>query len=217
MVVNSRKTHLLCISDAQSYKADGERLESGSSMKVLGFHLDSRPSCHAHVEAIKKRMRETTWVLRQLKMSGFTEDELAVVYTTVVRPALDYCCAVYHPLLNDEQDQHVERLQARALKCIYGHKMSYAEMRERAGVTTLRARRIALGDKFALKAAGNPRFQSWFPPRLGRQGGRRRGEEYQELTARTSWLHNSPLFYYRRRLNGKEGRTYGECNRKYRE
>ena len=55
----------------------------------------------------------------------------------------------------------------------------------------------------------------WFPERRGRQG--RHKEQYEELTARTNRLNNSPLFNYRRRLNGKDGRTYGERNRKYRD
>ena len=222
MVVNKGKTKILCISDAQTYKAranlldaDGNRLESGGHMKVLGFHMDSRPSVHAHVQALRVRMRDTMWVLRHLKRAGFTEGELATVYRTVVRPVLDYCATIYHPMLTDEQDQAVERLQAQSLKCIYGYKDSYATMREKAGVTTHRARRIELCDKFAAKAACNPRFESWFPLRKGRSG--RRSEEYQELPARTDRLFNSPLYYYHRRLNGKPGKTYGERNRKYRD
>ena len=221
MVVNRKKTAILCMSDSQTYEAscyledaDGTLLRSGSSKKVLGFHLDSRPTVHAHVAALQIRMRDTAWVLRHLKIAGFTEDELATVYRTVVRPILDYCAVVYHPMLTDEQDQQIERLQARALKNIYGYKDSYAEMRRKAGVTTHRARRIELCDKFAQKAAGNPRFE-WFPMRTGRSG--RHGEAYQELQARTDRLFNSPLYYFRRRLNGKAGKTYGERNRKYRD
>ena len=189
MVVNNRKTNLLCISDAMSYKgvgyirdAEGQKLVSSDAMKVLGFHFDSRPSCHAHVEALRKRMRETSWVLRHLKLAGFRESELAVVYTTVVRPVLDYCAVVYHSMLTDEQDQQVERLQAQALKCIYGYKMSYKEMRDRAGITTHQARRVELCDKFAEKAATSGRFsEAWFPLREGRQGGRRGvAEKYKE-------------------------------------
>ena len=95
--------------------------------------------------------------------------------------------------------------------------MKYADMRERAGITTHRARRIDLCDKFARKAAASERFSSWFPLRSGRQGGRNRVETYQEFTARTDRLHNSPLFYFRRRLNGKVGKEFGQRNRKYRE
>ena len=221
MVVNKKKTKILCVSNSQTYKAscylkdsDGNEIHSGSSMKVLGFHMDSRPSVHAHVKALQIRMRDMAWVLRHLKIVGFSEDELAVVYRTVVRPILDYCAVVYHPMLTDEQDQLVERLQARALKNIYGYKDSYATMGSKAGVTTHRERRIELCDKFARKAAGNCRF-SWFPAREGRLG--RHGESYKEFQARMDRLFNLPLYYFLRRLNGKLGKTYGERNRRYRE
>ena len=221
MVVNKKKTAILCISDSQTYKAssrfvdaEGEALRSGHKMKVLGFHLDSRPSVHAHIAALQIRMWETAWVLRHLKIAGFNEAELATVYRTVVRPVLDYCAVVYHPMLTDEQDQIVECLQARALKNIYGYKDSYSTMREEAGITTHRARRIELCDKFAERATALGRF-GWFPERTGRSGCH--GETYQEFPARTDRLFNSPLYYYRRRLNGKDGKTYGERNRKYRD
>ena len=222
MVVNKAKTKIICVSDSLTYKAtaritdaDGGDLRSGESLKVLGFHMDSRPSCHAHVRALQLRMRDTTWVLRHLKLAGFREEELAKVYTTVVRPILDYCAVIYHPMLTDEQDQVVERLQAQALKNIYGYKDSYATMRKKAGITTHRERRIQLCDKFANKAAGNPRFERWFPLRTSRSG--RHAETFREFPARTDRLFNSPLFYYRRRLNGKPGRTYGLRNKEYRE
>ena len=222
MVVNTKKTKLLCISDAQTYVAeaffedrDSVRLESGESIKILGFHMDSRPTCHAHVDALRRRMRERVWILRHLGKAGFNKTELATVYKTVIRPVVDYCSVVYHSMLTDEQDQQVERLQSQALKSIYGFGVSYADMRERAGVTTLRARRVELCDKFARKALANPRYEHWFPERTGRQG--RHAEQFQELPARTDRLFNSPLFYFRRRLNGKEGKSYGERNRQYRD
>ena len=68
---------------------------------------------------------------------------------------MDYCAVVYHPVMTDEQDQRIERLQSAALRCIYGYTTSYARMRELAGVTTLRDRRISACDKFANKCAGS--------------------------------------------------------------
>ena len=64
---------------------------------------------HAHVEAMRKRMRESVWVLRHLWNSGFNEDELATVYRTILRPIVDYCCVFYHSILTDEQDQIILR------------------------------------------------------------------------------------------------------------
>ena len=157
-----------------------------------------------------------TWVLRHLRHAGFTEGELARVYKAVVRPVLDNCCVIYHPMLTDEQDQVIERLQSQALKNIYGYGVPYATMRRLADVTTHRQRRIELCDKFAQKARNNPWFTHWFPERKAARRGRHH-EEIHEMTARTDRLNNSLLFYFRRRLNGKEGKKYGERNRRYRE
>ena len=219
MVVNSAKTKLLCISGAQTYRAgayffdrDGNKQETGSSLKVLGFHMDHRPSCHTHMEALRGRMRERLWLLRHLGQAGFTQQELHRVYKTVIRPILDYCSVVYHSILTDEQVQIVERLQSQALKLIYGFKASYSEMRDKAEVTTLRARRIEQCDRFAEKSRANPRFRHWFPEKKSRRG--RHKESFHEFTAQTDRLNNSPLFYFRRRLNGKDGKHYGEPNRK---
>ena len=128
-------------------------------------------------------------------------------------PCLSVCLSVC--LLTDLQDQTIERLQSQALKSIFGFGVSYSDMREMAGVPTLRARRIELVDKFIEKARCNPKYDRWFPKRTGRQG--RNREEYLEITARTDRLNNTPLFFFRRRLNGKEGKVYGERNREYRD
>ena len=183
MKVNSSKTAMLCISGAQSYKANayiydaaGEKIESGESMKFLGFHFSRRPGVHAHVEALRKRFRRQYWVLFHLRRSGFREKELARVYRTILLPMADYCAAVYHPMLNDEQDQVVERLQAQALRCIYGPFMSYAMMREKAEVSTLRQRRIEICDKFASKCINSSRFSHWFPLRTSGRSGNRGGD-----------------------------------------
>ena len=223
MKVNTAKTSMACISDAVSYQAEayikdweGNTITSGDSMKILGFHFSNRPTMHAQVRALQKRFRRQYWTLYHLKRAGFNEEELSYVYRTVILPIADYCQVVYHSMLTDEQDQQVERLQSRALKCIFGPGLSYAQMRERAQLTTLRQRRIKACDKFASKCLGS-HFSHWFPLRSSGRSGGRGGEKYMEEFARCNRLKNTPLFYFRRRLNGKEGKTYGERNRKYRD
>ena len=163
-----------------------------------------------HVDALCRRMRGKYWVLYHLKKAGFSDEELCRVYRTCLLPVLDYCCVVYHSLLTDEQDQRIERLQSSALRCIFGYEVAYSRMRELASVTTLRQRRIDFCDRFAAKCLGSRRFAQWFPLRAGR-GGRptRAGEKYVEDYARCNRLRDTPIFFMRRRLNGKEGKIYG--------
>ena len=224
MKVYSDKTSLLVISDslastssAYIQDSDGVRLGSGDTLKMLGFHFDSKPNVSAHVAALKKRFRQRTWVLNHLRHAGFNQDELAKVYRVIVRPVADYMQVVYHSMLTDRQDEEIERMQAQALKLIYGRETSYRKMRENAAVPTLRQRRIEAVDKFAEKCASG-RFSKWFPIRRPqRSSSRITSEKYTETFARCQRLRDSPLHYMRRRLNGKAGKLYGERNKKYRE
>ena len=154
-----------------------------------------------------------------MKHAGFNSEELSKVYRNIVRPVADYMLVVYHSMLTDLQDERIERLQAQALKFIYGKDVKYSEMRERAGVSTLRARRVEACDKFAAKCSEISRFGHWFPRKAAPSQPVRgkRPEIFVEKFARCDRLCNSPLHYMRRRLNGKDGKLYGARNRKYRE
>ena len=176
MKINSSKTKLLCISDALSYSPEAEIRDlngsllvttPGDCLKMLGFHFSSKPNVTKHIEVLKKRFRSRLWILIHLKNAGFNREELVRVYKVVLRPVHDYLCTVYHSMMTDAQDEEVERLQAHALKYIFGWKQSYVQLRALADVETLRARRIALSDKFAQKCLGSTRFSKWFPLKTG--------------------------------------------------
>ena len=222
MVINSDKTQLLTISDALHYRpkafildSNNTRIDSVEQMNVLGFHLSDRPNVNAHVNHILKRMRLRYWMLYHLRKLGFNEAELVRVYRTMILPVADYCCPAYHLMLTDLQDQHLERAQIGALRSIFGYTRTATQLRQDAELETLRERRIRLTDNFARKCLQSERFKTWFPRNENSRG--RNAEEFKEFFAKTDRLKNSPLFYMRRRLNGKEGKTYGERNRKYRE
>ena len=226
MKVNTEKTAMVCVSDSLSYEAeafildgDGERIGCQKKIKALGMVFGSRPTMDLQVECVVKKMRQRFWTLRNLKKNGFSDEELVKVYTTIIRPVMDYGSVVYHSSLTDEQDELLERQQNQALKCIYGPGISGRRMRDMAGITTLRQRRIEQCDKFAAKCVASDRFSHWFPVKKTRRSTRNNGktEEYLESRARCSRLFNSPLYYFRRRLNGKEGKNYGLRNAEYRE
>ena len=225
MVVNAKKTTMVCVSDSLSFQADAfiydadqDRIGCQSSFKALGMWFSNRPNVEAQVEAVKRGVRSRLWTLRNLKNSGFTTEELVRVYTTMIRPVADYAAVAYHSLLTDEQDEAIDNLQNAALKMIFGPGPSARKLRSMAGLTTLRARREELCDKFASKCVGNPLFADWFPlknTRMSTRGANR--EIYLETTARCERLRNSPLHYFRRRLNGKPGKIYGKRYEEYRE
>ena len=171
--------------------------------------MSNKPNVTAHVEALRKRFRQRYWVLFHLKSFGFSQEELCKVYKIIIRPVSDYCSVVYNSMLTDEQDEILERCQAHALRCIFGRDLTYQQMRERAGITTLRQRRLELSDKFAEKCIKNPRFAGWFPRKVAGRATRNQ-DQYLEEFARCDRLKNTPVYYMRRQLNGKPGKVVGE-------
>lgn len=223
MKVNEDKTNLLCISDSLSYVPktyiednSGTRIDCSTTPKILGFEFSDKPTVSRHVDAVLKKFRQKYWSLRHLKRFGMDQKDLVLVYLSSIVPLADYCDYVYHSMLTDEQDERLENAQVGALRVIFGPKISGRRLREMANVKTLRSRRIEHTDNFARKAAASARFGHWFPKKTSRSSGRN-PEQYKEQYARCDRLRNSPLYYMRRRLNGKPGKNYGERYRIYRE
>ena len=105
-------------------------------------------------------------------------------------------------MLTASQSEQLESLQRKALKIIFGYKTSYATAIEEAGIERLSVRRSSAVDKFILKAVKNPRFcNEWFPKKPFYHKDLRKEMVFIEKYARTERLYNSPLYYYRRRLN----------------
>ena len=206
MKVNALKTLLLCISDSRTYEAgafiidgDGTVIESGKAMKILGLYFSSKPDMSAQVKAICRKFRSRVWYLRHLHHNGFSEEELLKVYKSTILPCHDYCSTVFHSSLTLSQSIKLERLQAKALKAIYGYEPSYRELMVKADLKTLRARREERELRFASKCTESTRFSGWFPTRP--TGITRGSGPYVEKFARCCRCYNSPLFSMRRRLN----------------
>ena len=207
MKVNSAKTMMLCISDSKTYKAaayiessDGEIVSSSQELKILGMHFSSKPDVALQVESICRKFRARIWTLRHLYHRGFSQEDLVKVYKSTILPCHDYCSTVYHSSLTLSQTIVLERLQAKALRAIFGYDPSYRELVEKAGLTTLRARREARELVFARKCAESARFSQWFPVRESIRD-TRDGLTYEEKFARTLRCYNSPVYSMRRRLN----------------
>ena len=100
MKVNCDKTQMLCINaclhnNVESYiLSDNKKIESTTSLKLLGFNFDSRPNANKHVELLIEKFYSRLWTLRFLKKSGLEETKLLELYNSVLRSAVEYCSVV---------------------------------------------------------------------------------------------------------------------------
>ena len=207
MKINERKTQLLCMSQAINYEVNsfinigGERIWGGEELKILGFHIGKRGDMGPHVKPMKKQFAAAVWMLRHLRRARLDERRLTAVYVSMIRSVLEYASVVYGSMLTAGQSRMIERMQANALKTIWGWNKSYRECLELSGLTTLEARREENMRRFATKAAASERYSRWFPERRSTEHELRRTEKYQVRFARHERLKKAPIYAMRRLLN----------------
>ena len=208
MKVNQAKTQLMCVSAAINSKVssyvrghDGANIDSTDNMTLLGFKFSSKPTVDAHISLIVHKFNIRVWLIRHLLQAGVKQSKAALIYTTVVRPVIEYAVPVYHPMLSECQAKELEKLQRRMMKIIFGYKISYKKAMEMANLPTLAHRRQEITKKFATKLAASGNFDRWLPTHHPYQYELRNVLRYEEETAHTNWLYRSPIYTYRRMLN----------------
>ena len=172
MIVNDAKTGVMCVSGALSFEPkvelksrQGDPILGAQSMKFLGITLDSDCTFGTHVKNLRTAIRRRSWALTKLRRRGMNTEDLKSVYTSMVRPAVEYASPAWHSLLTREQSGILESQQAQALRNILGPGLSYKKMSECLELDSLYARREAATLKFGQKCASSDRFRQWFPQR----------------------------------------------------
>ena len=208
MVVNDKKTKMICISDStvgstQAHIwAGGEKIESDKVMRVLGFDFSDKPNVHAHVQGLAKRLRARIWALRDLRRAKLSQKDLVKFFNATIRPVAEYMSVVFHSMATEADARDLERQQIQALKNIFGcsHRESWASLRKKGGMEELETRRKKACLKFIKKAKESDRFKKWFRDRPPRPGLRSRRPLWEEIP-KTDRRRNSPLLFMIRMLN----------------
>ena len=210
MVVNPAKTQLMCVTNAINYEVQsyiilgGYDIESSSTMKILGFTMDSRGTMTGQIAAIKKKFAARIWIIRHLKRAKLSTDKLIRIYCALIRPCIEYAQVVYHSMITNTQAKDLERLQSISLKTILGWEKSYTTCLEISGLSSLGDRRREACENFAKKILDNPRFSHWFPENPDAAYNLRHQERFRVDFAHHERLRRAPIYYMRRLLNEME-------------
>ena len=168
MVVNDAKTAVMCVSDAVSFEPrvslEGRhgRIEGVNQLKFLGVTLDSDCSFGTHIQNLRTSIRRRSWALAKLRRRGMTEKELKRVYTSMIRPAVEYAAPAWHSMITQEQVRVLESQQTQCLKNILGPGLSASKMRQKLDIEQLEIRREKAVIKFSQKCLKSDRFSRWF-------------------------------------------------------
>ena len=208
MIINSKKTQLLCISDSIHYdivcyiNAADSRIQSGETLKILGFVFGVRPSVSYQIESLLRKFSRLTWSINHLKRARLSDSVIIKAYISMIRPVLEFSSNVYGPMLSVNQSEAIERCQRLVLKIVYGFDVTYAEALSKSGLKMLSQRRKEMFDSFCQKTSQSTRFSSaWLPKKEQSEMGLRNKKKYIEFHSRTDRLYKSPLYEMRRNLN----------------
>ena len=99
-----------------------------------------------HVECIVSKAGKRFFML--YKRAGVGQRDILNIYVSVIRPVLEYACQVWHTNLPSYLSDNIERIQIRAMKCIYpGHNYDYIQT-NMAKLPTLQQRRDVICRKY---------------------------------------------------------------------
>ena len=150
MVLNIDKCHAMHFSTAKKpfvlpdIKINGTSIPTIDETKLLGVTISNDLTWQTHVENMISKGSRALYMLHVIKKFQPPKDQLIKIYTTYIRPLLEYCSPVFHAGLTAQQAQQIERVQKRALKIIAGYDLSYRQILESLNLETLADRRQKL-------------------------------------------------------------------------
>ena len=176
-------------------------IESGNSMKLLGFIFATTPCATEHIKYTLKKANSRMWLIINLVKAGWDKFSVLKIYVTCIRSIIEYCSSIYHSMLTLTQAKALEDTQKRALRIIFGWDKTYETLLETSGIVTLQTRRIRKHEAFAKKIETNKRFRDkWLIENTSEQHTRKHNK-YILPKASTQRQTKNPVYSYISVLN----------------
>lgn len=147
MSLNANKTSLVSFHRRQCYPSpayfiNNTQISCVTTYKYLGVHFSSDLTWSLHITHITNEANRALGCLRRNLHLAPTPVKL-LAYQTLIRPKLEYACAVWDPHQSNNT-KTLETVQSRAARFIfsdYSYQSSVTELKSRANLATLSSRR----------------------------------------------------------------------------
>lgn len=171
MRINTAKTHIFHVSfsraaqNAPIASIGNDVVKNLSECKILGVTLRNDLRWNKHVCDCVRRASLRLYMLKQLKRSGAPRPEMLQVYSSFIRPVLEYASVIFCSGLPESLSLDIEHVQKRACRVILGQSYcDYEHALSVLGLTTLKERRQSLFKNFANSLNANDR-SNILPPK----------------------------------------------------
>ena len=116
MIIGSRQRINANQDNNMSIRIDDHEINRVHSVKSLGLYIDSHLTWSLHIEKICKKISSAIGALKRVR-SCITTKTAIQVYSALIQPHFDYCCAVRDGL-GETLSMKIQKLQNRAVRVI---------------------------------------------------------------------------------------------------
>ena len=196
--LNGEKTKELVISfsrDSPQFPGvciDGTPIKTIKSTKLLGLTINDTLTWNDHIEELVKKASKKLYFLIQLKRAHVPTSDLVTYFCACIRSSLDYACPVFHYSLPMYLQVELERVQRRALSCIFP-RVHYSDALQLAGLQSIRAHQEKLTEHLFKSIVNDPRSKitSLLPPAVSISHELRRQRRFATPLVKTNRFANS--------------------------
>ncbi|CAB3985970.1 Hypothetical predicted protein [Paramuricea clavata] len=89
-------------------KINGIKVERVEKATILGLLITQDMKWNAHADKITTRAAKRLYLIKQLKRSGLSDNDLKCFYIASVRSILEYACQVFHYGLPEYLSDQIE-------------------------------------------------------------------------------------------------------------
>ena len=147
MKFNAKKCNIMRVSRSRKplqhfYSLGNEILQEVSDAKYLGIQIDNKLDWNKHISTVAARGQSKLAFLNS-NLKGCPKKLRDTAYISLIRPALEYSCSVWHPHKKSNKDK-IEKVQRRAARFVsnnFRRKASVSEMLHDLGWQSLDGRR----------------------------------------------------------------------------
>ena len=127
MTVNEKKTKEMLIyfgtkhdtSSVPFITINNKQIERVESFKLLGVVISADLSWKEYIDYMLKKVAKRFYCILYLVRAGIKNEDILIIYCSIIRSVLEYACQVWHPGLTKKQSSDIERVQKRCLRLIY--------------------------------------------------------------------------------------------------
>jgi len=140
MKCNMTKTELMMFDEGElNLNCGNSNLKSGSSMKILGVHVDSKLSWEIHVSRMLSKIRSHLFTLRFIRKHLSIKDTINVVKAQIVS-RMTYGAPVWSISLNYRQRAQIRSVYFLIIRTVlrdFGRKLSRSKMLKISGMESI--------------------------------------------------------------------------------